>query len=106
MKLQAPTLPKKPADPVFSTLVSEIERLQEAFDQTSLAPFVSANNAALLAWHHSDTLETRHAVREADLAMENAAIADPDAVRIYARLCGLRLQLDAHCRAVGIHGRN
>jgi len=92
-----------PKDCLFDALCRERDETIAAFARTSLAPFVATNNDAFMAWVRHDSPETCAALAADDEALERAALADPTAAQLYAKLTTLNLQIRNHCRAVGIN---
>jgi len=95
--------PQRAADPVYAVLSAEREAVKAAFEQTKLAALFKVNHEALHAWIAGENAETLKALVAADRALEAETLADPDAARLYTRLCALNRQLKAHRNALGLN---
>lgn len=91
-----PISPTTTADRFYDLLCRERDKAQEEFDACSLAPFVAANNTAVWAWHQHASAENWEAVKQTDMALQEAALADHKAVHIYTWLLLLKSQIKAH----------
>ena len=97
---------RNPITLLFAALVAEKDRLETDLLLTPLGEPLTRHRAASDAWFRADTPETRKALREADLAMEDALLAAPQIARIYVQLLTVRIHLAQHRAALRLTGRN